>query len=411
MRKFRLLAGLALFDYLHEKLLSLCAVVALTAILTPLLVISGVKNGVVTTLLDRLKSNPGNMSILLQGSGKFTPAWFETMRKDKEMIQFIMPQTRSLAAIVTLVSPQNQNTQHGVDKWVECTWLATGEGDPELITYGVDIPVRSSLVISQTVAEKLDLKKGEIVTALAERTTAEKKRESHAVMLTVTDILPLEAGQKDVAYVPLDLLLAVEAYRDGGVFPEDPFADNARTEREYYPRFRLYARTIDHVEPLRERMNAKGMFVHTKASEIVMVKRLDHSLSLIILLIALVAGSGFVAFTVSNCLASVRRKEKQLGLLRLMGFSRFYLSLFPIGQSLMTASLGSAFALILYGLLAISINSLFGGQMTGAEQICNLDTGTLALIFLLVFSLSILSSLNGALYVAKLEPSEVIREI
>ena len=52
---------LSLRDYLHERLLSACAVLGLAAVLAPLLILCGVKFGVVETLTERLRSDPATL--------------------------------------------------------------------------------------------------------------------------------------------------------------------------------------------------------------------------------------------------------------------------------------------------------------------------------------------------------------
>lgn len=49
---------LALADLRHEWLLNLCMVLALAAVLTPLLLLLGLKNGVVETMRERLVQDP-----------------------------------------------------------------------------------------------------------------------------------------------------------------------------------------------------------------------------------------------------------------------------------------------------------------------------------------------------------------
>jgi hypothetical protein len=56
--RFKLVVGLAFDDYRHEWVLSGCAVLALAAVLTPLLVLFGLKYGVIANLLDPLIENP-----------------------------------------------------------------------------------------------------------------------------------------------------------------------------------------------------------------------------------------------------------------------------------------------------------------------------------------------------------------
>ncbi|MFT3957653.1 MAG: hypothetical protein QM665_00805 [Desulfovibrio sp.] len=63
---------LACKDYWHEFLLSACAVLGLAAVLTPLLVLYGVKFGVVQTLTERLRNDPRNLEISPVISGRYT---------------------------------------------------------------------------------------------------------------------------------------------------------------------------------------------------------------------------------------------------------------------------------------------------------------------------------------------------
>ena len=71
-RTHRVMCRLACRDYLREALLSACAVLGLAAVLTPLLVLYGVKFGVVQTLTDRLQHDPRNLEVSPVSSGRFT---------------------------------------------------------------------------------------------------------------------------------------------------------------------------------------------------------------------------------------------------------------------------------------------------------------------------------------------------
>src|SRR5690606_41284738 len=74
----RLVAGLAFDDYRHEWVLSGCSVLALAAVLIPLLVLFGLRYGIIANLLDPLVENPRYREISPVTSGHFTPQWFET---------------------------------------------------------------------------------------------------------------------------------------------------------------------------------------------------------------------------------------------------------------------------------------------------------------------------------------------
>ena len=88
---------LSLRDYLHERLLSACAVLGLAAVLAPLLILFGVKFGVVETLTERLRSDPATLEISPVGSGHFSAADMARWRDDGR-VAFVMPRTRTLAA-------------------------------------------------------------------------------------------------------------------------------------------------------------------------------------------------------------------------------------------------------------------------------------------------------------------------
>ena len=79
--RFSIICGMALRDYWHERALSLCAVLALATVLAPLLILFGVRNGVISNLQERLLQDPRNLEIVPVGSGKYGKAFFEELRK------------------------------------------------------------------------------------------------------------------------------------------------------------------------------------------------------------------------------------------------------------------------------------------------------------------------------------------
>ncbi len=117
-------AHLAWRDYVHEWRLSLCAVLALAAVLAPLLVLLGLKHGVVSTLIERLAKEPRNRELLPIGSQRFTGNWFETLRERPE-VAFIIPRTRQIAGTLELRRPD-------LGRSVTVELLPTAPGDPLL---------------------------------------------------------------------------------------------------------------------------------------------------------------------------------------------------------------------------------------------------------------------------------------
>ncbi|MCB6541774.1 conserved membrane hypothetical protein [uncultured Desulfovibrio sp.] len=408
---------LACKDYWHEFLLSACAVLGLAAVLTPLLVLYGVKFGVVQTLTERLRNDPRNLEISPVISGRYTPEYLAKLAAHPD-VAFVLPRTRSIAATMDL-SAGNGDARSVLVASLE----PTAEGDPLLQRFGAAVPNMPQspdteaigVTLSSSAAEKLHLKQGDTLNGKVER-RFQGKVQTARVALRVAAVLPLAAQQKDVAYVPLALMEATEDYRDGRAVPElgaqNGWTGEPRPQGErLYPGFRLYARGLDHVMPLREAFAAQKLDVYTHAEEIEQVTALARALNLIFALICAATAIGFLASTASSVLAGIKRKERVLGLLRLHGFTTGKLMLFPLVQSLLTALAGTALASGVYGVAAFAINKLFSASVTGMEQVCLLLPEHFVLAFAAVSGLALLAALAPALRAARVEPSEVIREI
>ena len=408
---------LACKDYWHEFLLSACAVLGLAAVLTPLLVLYGVKFGVVQTLTERLRNDPRNLEISPVISGRYTPEYLARLAAHPD-VAFVLPRTRSIAATMDL-SAGNGDARSVLVASLE----PTAEGDPLLLRFGAAVPSMPQspeteaigVTLSSSAAEKLHLKQGDALNGKVER-RFQGKVQTARVALRVAAVLPLAAQQKDVAYVPLPLMEATEDYRDGRAVPElgaqNGWTGEPRPQGErVYPGFRLYARSLDHVMQLREAFAAQKLDVYTHAEEIEQVTALARALNLIFALICAATAIGFLASTASSVLAGIKRKERVLGLLRLHGFTTGKLMLFPLAQSLLTALAGTALASGVYGVAAFAINKLFSASVTGMEQVCLLLPEHFVLAFAAVSGLALLAALAPALRAARVEPSEVIREI
>lgn len=427
---------LALSDYFHERLLSACSILGLAAVLTPLLVLFGVKHGIISSLTENLLSDPRNLEISPVGSGRYTEAWLKELR-EKAGVSFVLAQTRSIAATMDLrtepgkIEPGRENEGTADSKKTTVALIPTAPGDPLLDRWNAGQSVLSSpdgplssdqppqdqltqpfpVVLSEPAARKLGVQAGDRLLGSLGR-VRDGKRESAQIQLTVREVLPLEAQQKEAAFIPLPLLVASEDYRDGRAVPALgwPGEDAPEGQREY-PSFRLYAAELDDVENLRQFFLAKQIEVYTRAEAIETVKSLDRAFAVIFALISGAALFGFVASTASSSLAGVRRKSRSLGLIRLMGFSRSAMLLFPLLQAVLTGFLGSLLAFALYLGVAFSIDRLFSASLVNGQTVCSLLPFHFAVSLALVLTFSALSSLGAAWQATKIEPSEVIRDV
>ncbi len=409
---------LALKDYWHETLLSACAVLSLAAVLTPLLILYGVKYGIITTMTDRLANNPHNLEVIPVSSGHYTQTFVDEI-KANEHVGFIVPKTRSISATMTLAL----QGETSVFKRINVSLEPTGDNDTLLAPYVQKNQVIPShafgVTLSARAAQRIQAKEQMFIDGFIER-THEGKVQKASVVLWVQAILPLEIQQREVAFIPLTLLEATENYRDGRMPQQDERLTQAQgftgqippQEARIYPSFRLYAKNLDGVTKLREYFSTQNIDVYTKAEEIATVNSLNTSLNLIFGLIGTTAALGFLASTASHALAAVRRKERYLGILCLVGYDKYAIMAFPLFQSLITALLGSGFAITLYTIAAYLIDYLFqGSRQNTLEEICTMPPAHMLTGFGIVVLLSMLATLLPATKAAKIVPSKVIRDI
>ncbi len=404
-RGFETIIRLSLKDYFHERLLSACAVLGLAAVLAPLLLLFGVKSGIINTMADRLIEDPRNREVTPVGSGRYGEDWFSVAAK-RPGVAFVIPQTRSIAASMVLYNGEGKKPHS-----VVVDLIPTGEGDPLLEKWGRIPKNETSVVLSNTAARKLNVAAGQEVIGRVGRSVAGIK-EQVTIRLKVDAVLPIEAFPREAAFVRLGLLEATEDYRDGRGSEAFGWPGQARPPgpREY-PSFRLYARSIYDVATLRDMFFEQGLEVYAKVEEIEVVQSLDRSFTLIFRLIAIVAVFGYFASMASNVLASVNRKSRHLGVTRLIGFSTGSIVWFPIVQSLATSILGTVTAICFYLVVEVLINRLFSQYLSAGEYVCRLSLGHLTVALGFTVAMSIMASAYAAFRVAKIEPSEVIRDI
>jgi len=404
-RGFETVIRLSLKDYFHERLLSACAVLGLAAVLAPLLLLFGVKSGIINTMADRLIEDPRNREVTPVGSGRYGEDWFSVAAK-RPGVAFVIPQTRSIAASMVLYNGEGEKPHS-----VVVDLIPTGEGDPLLEKWGRVPKNETSVVLSNTAARKLNVAAEQEVIGRVGRAVAGIK-EQVTIRLKVAAVLPIEAFPREAAFVRLGLLEATEDYRDGRGSEAFGWPGQARPPgpREY-PSFRLYARSIYDVATLRDMFFEQGLEVYAKVEEIEVVQSLDRSFTLIFRLIAIVAVFGYFASMASNVLASVNRKSRHLGVTRLIGFSTGSIVWFPIVQSLATSILGTVTAICFYLVVEVLINRLFSQYLSAGEYVCRLSLGHLTVALGFTVAMSIMASAYAAFRVAKIEPSEVIRDI
>ena len=390
-----LITSLAWQDYRNDGWLSACSVLALVSVIAPLLVLFGLKFGLVSSLTERLETDPSTREIIPLGGGRFSAAFIEQLGQRSD-VAFALPRTRQIAA----------TAQVGA---LTVEMLPTAAGDPLLA--GLPMPRGlDQIVLSHTAAEKLAARPGDWLETRFARQVAGQV-EAQRTRLQVLAVLPLAAFARDGLFADLGLLEAAEDYRDGRAVPVLGWAGGeiGSSEQRVYPAFRLYARNLTDVEPLRVFFAGQNLLVSTQANTIAQVQSLSRNLSIVFWIIAGLALAGAFAAIFAATLAAVARKRRELSVLRLLGFSTGALLLFVLLQALYSAGFAAVLSGGLYGLAEAAVNKLF--MQVPGEYASHLLARHYGLALVAVLGVSIVAAAGGGWRVARIQASEGIRDV
>lgn len=356
---------LALRDYSHEWEMSGCFVLALAAVLAPMMVLFGLKVGIVGSMVDDLVEEPRNREVRAVGSGHFGPEWFQAMGERPD-VAFVVPRTRSLAATIQLKSGTSRRI-------LPVELIPSGEGDP-LLSPGMRIPSEpNEIVLSDSAARRLKVKAGDTVDGSLARRFQGRNERVH-VALTVIAVARPSAFSRDGAFAASALVVAAEDFRDGRAVPEFGWMGDASPEGpRTFPGFRLYARSIYDVAALRDSLAADGMDVRTRAGDIDTVQSMERNLTTVFWTIAVIGLLGFSFSLGASLWANVDRKRRELSVLRLVGFRTGDIVWFPVLQALFTAVLGWGAASLVYLGVEQSINRMLASQLEQGQSVCLLQ--------------------------------------
>ncbi|WP_342655723.1 FtsX-like permease family protein [Pseudomonas sp. F3-2] len=399
--RMAVLTSLAWQDYRADARLSACTVLALVAVITPLMVLFGLKFGLIGSLTDRLERDPAVREVIPMGGGRFSAAFVETLGRRPD-VGFVVGRSRQIAATADLSLAPKASV-------VNVEMIPTAAGDPLL---GDILPPAepNRILLSQTAAEKLGAKAGDWLDARFTRQKSGVAQAQH-VRLQVASVLPLDAFGRDGMFAPVALLEAVEDYRDGQAVEAFGWTGDvsASSRQRVYPAFRLYARNLDDVEPLRLYFAQNSVLVSTQTQTISQVKSLSRNLTIVFWVIAALAMLGAVAAVFAGALAAVERKRRELSVLRLLGLSTGALLLFVVLQALYSGALAALISIILYGLAERGLNDLF--MPASGEYASHLLMRHYSATVLAVLGASALAAGLGGLRVARIEAAEGIRDV
>lgn len=399
----RLLGSLALQDLWHDRKVSLCIAASLVAVIAPLLLLFGLKHGVVSQLQDELLRDPRNLEVKMLSNGNYDTAWIERLRLRPET-GFALGQTRSLNTQADLLI--------GMQRFVEgAEIIATEPGDPQLNLASLT-PVGNQVILSASAAQRLQAKVGDSVQLRALR-RLEGVNERGEMTLTVLAVLDGARFGRAAGFVAPPLLLDLERFRDGyqvsafGVVTGKPLGDL----QPLYARARVYARDIDQVAPLEHWLNEQHIETSSRLADIDNVKAINHVLGLIFGVIAVAALIGCVASMVGAFLANIDRKRKSLAVLRLLGFKRRAVGGFVVLQALVLSLAGYVGGLGFYAVGSHLFDYLLGSSQATGTFVCHITVWHGVAALLLTFLVAALVAVIGALRAINIQPAESLREL
>ncbi|NMJ41633.1 lipoprotein ABC transporter permease [Roseomonas sp. JC162] len=349
---------LALADLRHERVLFLCSALGCAAVLAPLIVLFGLRQGVVAGLRAELLEDPRAREIVSVVNRTLEPEVLARIAADPR-VAFMVPRTRALSATIVLENP----SRPGGGLRVEL--LPTGQGDPLLP--GLSVIDMDELVVSATALQRLGLNVGDAVLASVARSQG-GVREVLTLPMRVGGVAPLTAATRDAAFATLPVLVLTEDFLDGSA------ATDARPDASLPPRpfagFRLHAARLDDVPALDRELRLSGIEVASRAEAVAGLLRLDRNLALLFLAIAGAGGAGYLVSLGVGLWAQVERKRRDLALLSLLGLRRRGLLMMPLLQAAAVALAGALLAFAIAASVATVLNRAFAGTVTGDRPVC-----------------------------------------
>lgn len=397
-----LLGRLAMQDLWHDRIISFCIVSSLVAVIAPLLLLFGLRFGIVSQLQNDLANDPRNLEIRMLSSGSYDQGWIEQLRQRPD-VGFAIGQTRSLNTLADLQA----DSSHFIEN---AEVIPTGNGDPLLGK--LVIRHDNEVVLTQEAARKLAVNVGDTFTLRVSR-QLDERLEWGRKTLTVAGILPATYFNRAAIFTQTSLLLMLEHFRDGysipdfGVSSGQPVSDKPTR----YARARLYAKSIDNVASIERDLRAQRIETTSRLADIENVKSINRVLGVIFNTIAATALIGCIASLIGSFIANVDRKRKHIAVLRLLGFTGPAVGVYVILQGCLLSLLAYVGGFGIYLIASQIFNRALAGSQTTGQMLCKItaEHSLLAMAFTVVVALLVASI--GAYRAISIEPAQSLREV
>ncbi|MCE2574120.1 hypothetical protein [Komagataeibacter sp. FNDCR2] len=382
-------------DLAAEKTMAFCLLAGMTATLVPLLLLAGLRAGMVENMRHSLLADPHMREVASASNRPFSSLWLEQMKQRRD-VMFLIPRTRTLAASVRITPP-------GGDMFSseDAELMGTAVGDPlpgqaaiqaefAYSSFSADLTAPVPAIFSSVLAAHLHAHIGETLTMSVTRLG--QGLHNAEVPIVVRAISPRETTDRTVAFVPLGVAQGIEDFREETSSPswtqalrqgeeeasqfldihqtvhQHPVNSNPMPGESSWPGFRLYASSLEAVQQLDAALLAQRINVTDEAGRVGEVLRLDKQTRLLLMLLAGLSVSGFLITLGTGVWASVERKRLELATMRFLGTP--HPELLPIVQAEFLAFCSVTLALTIARISALILNHLFDGTLPNHAPVC-----------------------------------------
>ena len=397
-----MLFKLAVRHLLFERMMTICQIAALACLMAPLLLLFSLRFGILQELQNQLLNDPKVLALTLDTSYRLDATFFKQLEQRPE-VGFLVPQITALNALIDLKFPGTV---------ARVSVLPTKVGDPVVLRSGIPYEqelAHDEVLVSYDLAQVRELSPGDSVTMVVSR-IQNGKRESVRTQLKIKGIVSERFVGDDTLLLNLDMVNAIDDYRNGfnPVLLSD--GSNVNTRPRLYAKFRLYAKDLEQVIPLYYYLVDQHLNVSSKVREIENVKAVAHVLNFIFGVIASVSLIGGALALTGLVLSALRASKRNFVLLRLMGQGQKGIYSVVLVEGMIISALGFILSLVLYSLGAGIFNTYFGTTL-GGSMISQLTVGHIALFFAATVLLVMVISLSCAKFVfLKAHIADILRE-
>jgi putative ABC transport system permease protein len=370
------------------------------SVVAPVLLLLGLKTGVVTAFQQTLLRDPRTLEIDIVGARALSEDRLRALAADPR-VGFVVARTRALNPTIDVAGP-NGDLVSVVDL------VTSGPGDPLLPPAAVQLPAGVAVWLSATLAEGLGVVPGQEVTGIVARKSGGPN--SRAMLaLTVAGVLDARAIGHRAMLVGLDLALAAERFRDGTLDVLRPAPVHGMAVAGMVAGARLYARGLRDVQPLARSLAEAGIETNTRQQRIAILLRLEQELAALLLIVAFSAGVGACLALMVLLWIDVEHKRRELAMLRLFGLSPRAVAAIPVAQALLLAFAGALTAGGLYVPAAALFDLILRRVAVETGFRCILTPGAYAMVLFAVLGLGLAAAAAAAWRAARVMPAEALR--